>query len=57
MATSSASPTRITTIKTLVAQELARIAWDINGKKKDRLAACEALQRSINKLILSLTDT
>ena len=51
-------PTKIdTTVKQMAAQELARIAWDKEAKKKDRLAACEALQRQINKLILSLTDT
>jgi hypothetical protein len=50
-------PTKIDTmVKTYAATELARIAWDTDAKKQDRLAAAEALHRSVNKLIIKLTE-
>jgi hypothetical protein len=45
-----------TTVKQMAAQELARIAWDKDAKRRDRLDAAEALQRQINKLIIQLTE-
>ena len=42
--------------KTYAATELAKIAWNKKAKHEDRIAACEALQRQLAKLIASLTN-
>lgn len=40
--------------KTYAATELAKLAWDETKTPRERLAAAEALQRQVGKLVKSL---
>lgn len=45
-----------TTTKTLAAQALAKIAWDIKETRKERIKAAQALKRQVDRLLDVLED-